>query len=167
MASFFLEQSNTIPELIPFILQELLKIFDLALKQNKSESYWDLLCFYIHECNVTPNLEEKYLSFIKVLENYSAEQSSKESDPILSGILKVIKTVIEKISLEISENTVNLILHNCLFEIPSIEHKNAPKCKNSSTRKEAFDLLKKLCSQSNKALLQAINYLSSQYQDPH
>lgn len=167
MVSFFLEQSQRIPELNLFFLNEMIGIFDSALLQYKSESYWDLLSFFINECEVTPDLKEKYLSFIGVLDSLPSETSGKDQNPILSGIIKVLKTVIEKINICITEPTVTLVLHKCLFEIPTKQSKEAPKCKNSMTRKEAFDLLKVICKQSNEALVQVLQYLSVQHQDPN
>ena len=167
MASFLLEQSQKIPELIFFFLEGMIKISEFALKQNKGESYWGLLSFYISECHLTPELEQKYLTFIEVLDSRSSEISGKEPDMILAGILKVLKVIIIKINLRITENTVNLVLHKCLFEIPTKVSTDAPKCKSSQTRKDAFELLKEMCKQNKSALIQVIKYLSSQYQDPH
>ncbi|OMJ74578.1 hypothetical protein SteCoe_26477 [Stentor coeruleus] len=167
MLTFFIEQSMKIQELNGFFLEAILGIFDEALLKNKIESYWDLLCFYIIDCEVTPELEGKYLGFIKILEQRPAEGSGKEHDTTLSGILKVLKTTMKKIHINISEDIIRLILHTCLFEIPSKLIKDAPKCKNSDTRKEAFDLLKEICNHNKKALEYVISYLSSQYQDPH
>lgn len=167
MSTFFLEQSMKIQELNGFFLEAMLGIFEEALLKNKIESYWDLLCFYITDCEVTPDLEKKYLGFIKILEQRPAEGSSKDHDTTLSGILKVLKTTMKKIHINISEDIIRLVLHTCLFEIPSKFKKGAPKCKNSDTRKEAFDLLKEMCNRNKEALEYVINYLSSQYQDPH
>ena len=167
MLAFLLEQSHQIRELTSFFLQGMLGIFDIALVQTKGESYWIMLSFFISECEVTPELQQIYLGFFGVLENMAAEVSGKDHNPILSGIIKVLKTVIVKIGVGITEETVNLVLHRCLFEIPTKESRDAPKCKNSMTRKDAFELLKEMCRQSGSALEQVLRHLSSQYQDPH
>lgn len=167
MESFFLEQSQKIPDLNLYFLNSILGIFDSAILQNKCDSYWSLLSFYIKECEITSELQEKYLSLIKILDSWPAEQSGKDPDIILSGILKVLKTLIEKSYINVSESTVELVIHKCLFEIPTKAFKDPPKCKSNATRREAFDLLKQMCKTSPMALTQVISYLNAQHQDPH
>lgn len=165
MSTFFLEHSNIMPELNMVFLKGLLSVFDEAIKENNNESYWGLLSFYIEEAEITEELSEKYRSFVDVLKNHPPENNYGEPDFTLSGILKVLKTVVKKIEI-VSTDTVDLVLHICLFEIPSASSKNAPKCKKGSTRKDAFELLKEMCKSDQNALVHVLKYLSAQYKDP-
>lgn len=164
--SFLIHLSEKIPALNPQFLSEILSIRDQALTHTKNKTYWSLLKFYIENCPLNPSLEQEYLSFFDVLKQRPCEISSKDPDLILCGILNVLNTIVRKINIKDSQDLIHLLLHTCLFEIPTEFNRLAPKCKHSITRKEAFNLLKELCIHNPEALKSVLTYLSSQHQDP-
>jgi ubiquitin C-terminal hydrolase len=166
MCSFFLEQSQAIPELTIYFLENLLSLLDDALNYHTSDSYWSLLCFYINDCALTVELHEKLNGFTKYLERHPCETSSKEPDIVLSGLLKVQKTIFHKLDFQITESFVETLLHSCLFEIPTKSNPSAPKCKHPGTRRDAFELLAELCKTDEKAMAFVLEYLKVQYEDP-
>lgn len=165
MSSFFLELSQSAAELNSFFLNNILDLSVEALKCHKIDSYWTLLCFYIHDCELTEDLKSRYLAFIGYLRDYPAENRANEPDLVLAGLLKVVKTVVQKLNLQPREELVHLVVHCCLFEIPSAKNKSAPKCKHLATRREAFELLEFFCK-TESALEFIFEYLKIQYSDP-
>lgn len=164
--NFLIHLSESLPSLNSFFLSEILSIREQALAYTRHKTYWSLLKFYIESCPVNVELEQEYLSFFDVLKSRPAENSSKDPDLILCGVLNVLNTVARKLNIKVSEDLIQLLLHTCLFEIPTELNRSAPKCKHPITRREAFSLLKELCIHSPEALKSVLNYLSSQHQDP-
>ena len=166
MCSFFLEQSQYIPTLTSYFLENLLSLLDEALKHHTSDGYWNLLSFYINDCEINDELKAKLINFVQYLESHPCEASSKDCDIVLSGLLKVQKTIFDKLAFEVTESFVKLIIHSCLFEIPSLLNLKAPKCKHQTTRRDAFELLYAICKSSRSALDYVIDYLKIQHEDP-
>lgn len=165
MSSFFLEQSNAINDTNVLFFDGLLSIFDEVVNIGCNEHYWGLMSFFIEKICVTDRLSEKYLSFINILRNHPAENSFKEPDLTLIGIIKVLRVVISKLQF-VTIETIDLILQACLFCIPSEQSKLSAKCKSTQARKNAFDLLNTICHTSQNSLTYVLNYLSSHYKNP-
>lgn len=158
--------SSSIHSMKTLQLKHLLELFEEAQSNCKQISFWSLFKNTIQDCEINESLNEKYLSFFDVLESRPAESSSRLQDLTLFGIIELLSTVASKISIINPAKYSYLIIHNCLFEIPTETNRLAPKCKFPSTRKSAFGLLKVICMKSQEALAQVIQYLSPQVQDP-
>ncbi|CAG9315438.1 USP34_5 [Blepharisma stoltei] len=171
MMNLLLELSVHHPQISEFILELMLGVLDAAFEHPEmSEHYWNLLAHMVREAALTEKLRESNQKLISVLTQKMPEKSSKDIDNILCGILKVLKVGIKKFEGDINTDLVYLVLHSCLFEIPTNNHlaeNIPPKCKSPESRKEAFMLLLQLCFSSEEALIQTMRYLNKLHEDPH
>ena len=168
MMNLLLELTVEHPQLADFFVGVLLDIIEFALRNSScSETYWTFLSHLIKETRRTQRLVEVTHQLINELKTWRPEKSGKEQDYVMCGILKVLKAAITKAQIPVTEEIANLILHSCLFEIPTSGNKDPPKCKNSESRREAFYLLSALCQGSEEALSYVTKYLARLHEDPH
>ncbi|CAG9317591.1 USP34_6 [Blepharisma stoltei] len=168
MMTLFDKLANLSEELSTHILDIHIKLINTAYEENASDFYWALLSHLLKRNNDKEKKTPLVQRLLLELQEKKPEKSSKEHDHVLWGTLRVIRSGIRKSNIKITKEIVHLILHSCLFEVPSSSQLDPPpKCKNSDTRKEAFRLLYKLCVISRDALYQVVEYLNKLHEDPH
>lgn len=170
IVNLFLYLNEFSTALSEHLIDILIDLINDSFEFSNSQFYWGLLSYLIKHNKVSQRKRVLVESLLLELKYWKPEKSSKEQDQVLSGIIRVIRAGIRKSGLGIIPDTVQLVLHSCLFEIPDhsqIVEFTPPKCKNIDTRREAFRLLYKMCTLSKDAQTQVVEYLSKLHEDPH
>lgn len=143
ISNFLLEHSNFTPSISSLIINELLSSIPLALKAENTDIYWGLVRIYINEIQNAELRLNTFNLLINELTSYPAEESSEKTDSNLLGLISVISIIMPNPApFEIFTLVLNLIFE-ASSPVPLF-----PKCKSRMSKKEAFDLIKKLISQS-------------------
>jgi ubiquitin carboxyl-terminal hydrolase 9/24 len=170
MVNLLLKQCDKSKRLRHGILRMLLSLMDAAIEAGgTSEGYWVLTTHLLSEDDDNEDIcIQTARKIVKLLYDREPEKSSKDQDKVMVGMLKILNVFLQKRLLDVSEELIELVLHKCLFEVPSEEkHSNLPpKCKSSDSRREAFQLLHKMCGSNRQALLNVLKYLCKFHEDP-
>lgn len=150
------------------LYSQCLHLLEFALTHaTRTSGYWDLLSILI-ENSGNIEITSKIAPFLlEKLETYPCESSSTQKNEVLCGLMKTIKSSINKVPIKITPSQFYLILYKCLCEIP--EHSNnsqVPKCKHPETRLNGFLLVLELCKQDSSLLSQVSNTLDCFHNDP-
>jgi ubiquitin carboxyl-terminal hydrolase 9/24 len=151
--------------LLPLIASKLPR----ALTSQHSDAYFILAAkLSQHSAGEVPHLDSSIGLLLEFIRQHTGEKSSKETDNVLKGAVKLLTTLMQFRPQIADEGLLDLVLHASLFEAPGMSAAVVvpPKCKSSDTRKEALELLL-LCCKSNPHLLEAtMKYLQKLLEDP-
>jgi ubiquitin C-terminal hydrolase len=140
-----------------------------ALTSQHSDAYFILAAkLSQHPSGELPQLDISIEMLLEFIRQHAGEKSSKETDDVLKGAVKLLTTLMQYRPQIADEGLLDLVLHASLFEAPGMSAAVVvpPKCKSSDTRREALELLL-LCCKSNQVLLEAtMNYLQKLLEDP-
>jgi len=101
-----------------------------------------------------------------IFEKETTEKSTSDYDTILCGSIKIAKIILQLfpyLKEKYGKILLEFLLKDCLFEVPKQSRSRSkvrpPKCKNPTTRTEAFSLVNVLCRDCLENLDTVINYI--------
>lgn len=165
--NLFLEIATNCPKVYEFMSKQLFELLGVAVKNSQSFYYWNLLAQVIKETIGSYDFGKEIRVVRRLLKKAPAENSGKEKDVVLWGLLSVIKVAIEKKYMKVKTKFLRFILHDCLFEVATSDNPNTPKCKSDENRKIAFEILEASCDSRFKLISETILYLNQFHEDPH
>ena len=154
VSNFLLEHSNFTPSISQLIITELLNTLPLAIQKPNRDIYWGLVRCYIKELKDPEKLQQTFEYLIRTLDTYPPELSSEQCDSNLVGLLSVLALIMPS---PIPQE-VFIQIHSLIFRLPKTQSENFPKCKSRLSKKEAFELIKIMITQSS----EAFDYLLTQ-----
>ena len=128
------------------------RLLDSLDSNDKETVNLDRLCSLVTSSIMTREVRESRLT--------------NNEDEGLKGLLSLISIAFKHDPpFKYSPEGKKFLLHvyDCLFSLPSVNDKNAPKCKHSQTRTAAFDLLSEICKDSEDNFMTLANLLLEQH----
>jgi len=99
---------------------------------------------------------------IDIIERPVKEIGLTDHDMLLGGLMGLLIQLLQlfpNFKQPVGEVLSNYLVHDCLFEIPH-GSKNAPKCKGTLNRRQAFNLLQTLCTDCLSNLHFVLDYIN-------
>lgn len=148
VSNFLLEHSNFTPSIAQNVINELLNVMPLAIQRPNRDIYWGLVRCYIKDLKDSEKLQNTFDYILNTINNYPSEVSSEQCDSNLVGLISVLSLILPNPV----PQEVFIQIHSLIFRLPKTQSENFPKCKSRLSKKEAFDLIKTIISQSSEAL---------------